>query len=123
MGHVNEGALLLVGLSLNHVVEEAVVEADFGGVVHRGCVVAVGNFCPDNGAQAHGTGLAGGVQDAVVEGEAVKFSAGVADCDNFSVVGGVVGDEHSVVAASNDFASLLVDDNRSEGAAVTDLNA
>ena len=85
-------------------IEEGVVERDAGcvgaGVAEPDAIDAG----PVDGGEAHGAGLAAGVDFAAVEAEGVEVSAGGADGFDFRVGGGVVVAGDGVAAFADDGA-------------------
>lgn len=91
------------------IIQKAVVEADSSGIVRRRTVETLRDFRPDDSRQAHGARLAGGVDDAVVEGEAAEFLGGVADGDHLCVGRRVVCLQDAVMARGDDFTGADYD--------------
>lgn len=97
-------------------VELVVTEADEAVVLDGATVVDLVDIGPHAGTEAHMAGLAGGVELTAGKVEGAKHLAGLADGVNFTVAGGIIGEEHLVVPAGNHFAVL--DDNGTERPAV-----
>ena len=64
----------------------------------------------EDGAGAHGAGLERAEERAAQQTIVVESEAGGAECDDFSVRGGIVGAEDLVVAGADDFAAGGNDD-------------
>lgn len=99
------------------VVDERVVEADAGGV---GFVVAVIDFVqmgPVDGSQAHGTGLARGIDFASAEVERVQLLAGGADGAHFGMGRRVVVGRYAVHARGY-YLAVFHDDGSERTSAV-----
>ena len=96
---------------------ELVIAETYAVVVGNGAaVVHLIYISPHARAQAHGTGLTGGVGYATGEVEGVETLAGGTDGLDFSVCGGIVVEENTIVAAAYDDAILY--DDTSEGTAM-----
>ena len=103
----------------NLVVEEGVVEAGGGGI-GGGVAVEDGVAArPVERGEAHGAGLATGVDLAAGELEGAERRAGGADGDDLGVGGGVVGGGDQVDAGGDDLA--VAHDDRAEWAAAPEV--
>lgn len=101
-------------------VKVGVVEAGGGGFELGGSVVDAVQAGPEDGAEAHGTGFATGIDFAAGEVVGVEFRGGAADGGDFGVGGGVVGGGYEIGAFSDQFPGL--NDDGAEGpAAVVDV--
>src|SRR5579885_1686588 len=96
-------------------IDGVVVEADRGGIGPRVGVVDAVEPRPVDGPQAHGTGLAAGIEIAAREAEAAGRPAGFADRDDLGMGGRIVGRGHPVEALGDHGPGA--DDERSERAA------
>src|SRR5690606_4052694 len=76
---------------------------------------------PVDSAEAHGAGLAGSEDLAIVQLEGLQPPAGVADSDHFRMRGGVVQLQHLVPSLSHHFLSFY--DDRTERPAITGHHA
>src|ERR1035437_5950601 len=97
------------------IVEESVVEAGAGGVGGAGAVVEAVNPRPVGGGQAHGAGLATGVELATGQREGSQSLAGRADGVHFSVGRGIMRGGDGVHALAHD-AALAHDDGAERAA-------
>ena len=97
-------------------IDEVVVKADGGGVLAGAGKVHRSGSGPVDGAKAHGTGFAGGVQNAFVELEGVELSAGVPYGFDFGMGGGILAQQYAVIALA--YYLPIPDDYGTKGSAI-----
>ena len=102
--------------AFDEAVNEVIPKDDGRGVCRRVPVIDGLDVGPDGGAEAHGTGVAGGVEDAAGEVMGAEGLAGGSDRLDFSVAGGIMPGENTVSPPPDDF--VVPDDHGAEGAAL-----
>ena len=104
-----------------HFVKNLIPKADRGIILNGGSEIYFLDIGPQAGGQAHGTGFSGGIEVASGKIMGFKMLFRIPDGGDFPVAGGIMGDQHHVVAAADDCA--VPDHHRPERPAVTEMNA
>ena len=99
---------------LEFTVDQGIIKTDLGRILCGVRKINAGKARPIDGAETHGTWLAGSVKFTILEFERVQLCASGSDCQHFRMGGGVVGGANLIRPFGNDL--VVSNDERSERA-------